>query len=100
MRRVEWSDEALDDFDSAIDFIAKQSTTSATLVADRIEYAIDAFTEMPTGRPGRVSGTYERVVRKTPYVVAYALSDTKIRIVRIIHGARDWPTDSWPADDA
>jgi plasmid stabilization system protein ParE len=93
-----WSDEALDDFDSAIDFIAKDSAKSAHLIADRIEQAIYSLAEMPTGRPGRVGGTYERVVRKTPYILAYTLSDTTIRIARIIHGARDWLEGEWPAE--
>mgnify|MGYP001166040323 CR=1 FL=1 len=98
MRDVVWSEEALDDFASAIHFLAKESVKAAHLVADRIEHAIDSLANIPTGRPGRVQGTYERVVQRTPYVVAYALSDTAIRVVRIIHGARDWPEGEWPAE--
>jgi plasmid stabilization system protein ParE len=98
MRDVVWSDEALDDFDSAIYFVAKDSKRSADLIADRIERAVDFLADMPTGRLGRVRGTYERVVQKTPYIIAYTLSDAAVRIVRIIHGARDWPEGEWPAE--
>jgi plasmid stabilization system protein ParE len=41
------------------------------------------------------------VVRRLPYIVAYAIdSDTtpeRIVVLRVIHGARDWPEGDWPA---
>jgi len=98
MRDIVWSDEALDDFDSAIHFIAKHSARSVNLVADRIERAVDSLADMPTGRPGRVKGTYERMVQKTPHIIAYTLSDAAVRIAHIIHGARDWSEGEWPAE--
>lgn len=97
-RAIVWSEEALDDFDTAITYIAIDSKRSASLVADRIEAAIGTLAAMPTGRPGRVAGMYEKPVSRTPYIVAYSLSDHAIRIVRIVHGARDWPEGEWPAE--
>jgi len=97
-RAIVWSDEALDDFDSAIAYIAKDSKRSASLVADRIEAAIESLSAMPTGRPGRVAGMYEKPVNRTPYIIAYSLSDHAIRIARVVHGARDWPDGEWPAE--
>ena len=46
-----------------------------TGVAIRIDRTIQAIAATPTGRQGRVSGTYEKVVRGLPYIVAYALGD-------------------------
>jgi toxin ParE1/3/4 len=55
---------------------------------------------MSTGRIGRVSGTYEKVVGGLPYVIAYAITDRAgreaVTILRVIHGARDWPDEDWP----
>ena len=56
---------------------------------------------MATGRPGRVAGTYEKVVPGLPYILAYAIqplpdSAELIVILRTIHGARDWPKGKWP----
>lgn len=98
MRTIVWSEESLDDFSEAIYFVAKDNAKAAHLIADRIERAISSLAEMPTGRPGRVSGNYERVVHKTSYIVSYTLSDTSVRITRIIHGSRDWPEGEWPAE--
>jgi len=98
MREIAWSDDALAEFDEAIFHIATDNRRAAILVADRIEAAIDLLAEMPAGRQGRVKGTYERPVRKTSYIIAYALSDHAITILHVIHEKRDWPEDAWPED--
>ena len=97
-RRVEWSNDAADDFDQAIDYIARESPTNADLASSRILAAIDLLAEFPTGRQGRVAGTHEKPVRSTPYIVAYKVTDSVIFVVRIIHGSRDWPEGEWPAE--
>jgi len=43
------------------------------------------------GRPGRVPGTREMIIPKTPYIVPYRLQGNAIQILRIYHGARRWP---------
>lgn len=96
MRAVVWADDALRDFESALFHIAQENPVAASLVADRIEATADALAQMPIGHQGRVKGTYEKLVLKTPYIIAYALSDTVVTIVRVIHGSRDWHDDTWP----
>jgi toxin ParE1/3/4 len=41
--------------------------------------------------PGRVPGTRELVIPKTPYVVHYRVRGTKIEITRVYHTSRRWP---------
>ena len=65
-----------------------------------IDQTIHALSATPTGRKGRVGGTYEKVVRGMPYIIAYALGDEPmgdetITILRVIHGARDWREETW-----
>jgi toxin ParE1/3/4 len=99
MRAVEWSAEALDDFDCQINFIALSSKKNATLVADRIEKAIALLQFAPTGRFGRIEGTYEKPVSKTSHIIAYHVTTNgSIAIARIIHAARDWPPGNWPEE--
>jgi toxin ParE1/3/4 len=43
------------------------------------------------GRAGRVPGTRELVVPRTPYIVPYRIQRTTIQILRVYHGARRWP---------
>lgn len=101
MRRVVWSRHAHDDFRGIVAYIARDDPTAARNLATRIDRTIQALAATPTGRRGRVSGTYEKVVRGMPYIVAYALGDgpkthETITILRVIHGARDWREESWP----
>jgi plasmid stabilization system protein ParE len=99
-RRVVWSAAAFDDFDRAIAFIAAESPNAARRIKEATERTGNDLGAIPTGRPGRVSGTYEKVVQQTAYLMAYSVSgdSSTVTILRIIHGARDWPTESWPAD--
>ncbi len=101
MRRVDWSGDALDEFDGIVAFIARDNPLAANKVADFIEQTIHDLAAMPTGRKGRVTGTYEKVVSGLPYIVAYALGNEPrghetITILRVIHGARDWREESRP----
>ena len=43
------------------------------------------------GRVGRVAGTRELVINGTHYVAAYAMTETTVRILRVLHGAQGWP---------
>ena len=101
MRRVDWSIDALDEFDGIVAYIAQDNPIAANKVADIIEQTIHDLAAMPAGRKGRVTGAYEKVVSGLPYIVAYALGNEPrghetITILRIIHGARDRREESWP----
>lgn len=99
-RSVIWSRDALDDLKAQVSYIAVENPTAAQRVADVISNAAAALSEVPTGRPGRVTGTYEKSVMRLPYIIAYAITASAtgeaIAIVRVIHTARDWPAEQWP----
>ena len=44
-------------------------------------------------------GTSELVINGTPYVAAYAITETAVRILRVLHGAQEWP-DTLPTNQA
>ena len=99
MRRLDWSRSALADLSNQLAYIAQDDPSAARLVRDRIERAAVQLAEMPTGRPGRVSDTYEKPVPRTSHVIAYAVTDEMVTVLRVIHMARDWPAGRWPRDD-
>jgi len=95
VRRVVWSRHAHDDFRGIIAYIAQDNPAAARNVVNHIDRTIQALAATPTGRQGRVTGTYEKVLRGLPSIVAYALGDEPknhetITILRVIHDARDW----------
>lgn len=69
-------------------------------MADRLRSTGEALGEMATGRPGRVTGTYEKSVTRLPYIISYELrsilDQESVVILRVIHTARDWPAQEWP----
>lgn len=99
-RPVRWSNDALADLAEQVAYIATDSPSAASRVADTIDKTALALGDMPIGRPGRVTGTYEKSVKGLPYVVAYAITQTggaeEIAIVRVIHTSRDWSAEEWP----
>ncbi|MBK1624664.1 type II toxin-antitoxin system RelE/ParE family toxin [Afifella marina] len=99
-RPVTWSRAALDNVKEQVRHIAKDRPAAARLVADRIEEAGKVLGEMATGRPGRVTGTYEKPVPRLPLIIAYELREAAgletVVILRIIHKSRDWPAEEWP----
>ena len=99
-RPVRWSKDALTDLAEQIAYIATDNPIAARRVADALDRTALALGDMPIGRPGRVTGTYEKSVTGLPYVVAYAITQTgsveEIAIVRVIHTSRDWSAEEWP----
>jgi plasmid stabilization system protein ParE len=101
-RTVAWSRGALDDLKAQLAYIAADNPTAARKVIDRIRDAGTALGSIPTGHPGRVNGTYEKLVSGLPYLIAYAITPRgpreEISILRVIHTARNWQPGQWPDD--
>lgn len=99
-REVVWSRAALDDLKAQLVYIAVDNPDAARRVADALRDAAAGLGKAPTGRQGRVAGTYEKSVARLPYVIAYAISvkadRETVAILRVIHTARDWPKGRWP----
>lgn len=90
--RLEWKPLAQGDLDAIMDYLAGESPQAAIDQGDEIHRQVERLLEHPRlGRPGRVRGTRELVVNRTPYIVAYRVSPTVITILRVLHGARQWP---------
>lgn len=61
-------------------------------LGDAISSAVFRLGDHPErGREGRVAGTRELVVARTPYVVVYRLEAEAAVILRVLHGAQNWP---------
>jgi plasmid stabilization system protein ParE len=44
-------------------------------------------------RSGRIEGTRELVISGTPYIATYGVDGETIRILRVLHGAQQWPEE-------
>lgn len=92
--KLVWSAFALLDREQIYDYIESESPRSAALLDGRISESVKLLTDFPeSGRVGRVSGTREHLIARTPYIAAYTVSSDVIRILRLLHGAQRWPDD-------
>jgi len=74
------------------EYIAQDNQTAAYAVHEAILRQVGRLAEHPQiGRPGRVEGTRELVVSGMPYIVAYRVTDQDVTILRVLHGAQQWP---------
>jgi addiction module RelE/StbE family toxin len=91
---LEWSVFALADRDAIFDYIEADSPRAAVSVDERIQVCVEKLVRFPEmGRPGRIEGTRELVISRTPYIAAYRIADDTVRILRVLHGAQQWPDE-------
>ena len=103
MRRVLWSPSGLALYErEVLDWLDTLGEGTARRVRGDIERAVEVLAQRPIGRPGRISGTYEKSFVGQPYIIAHALlprddgEADDILILRVIHTSRDWPAGRWP----
>jgi len=103
VRRVLWSPLGLALYErDVLDYLDTQGESAVRRVRSDIERAIQVLAQRPIGRPGHISGTYEKGVIGQPYTIAYTLlprddgAPDDILILRIVHTSRDWPPGRWP----
>jgi toxin ParE1/3/4 len=88
-----WSPEAIADLVALRAYTEQDDPAAAQRVALHIIHSVETLlpNSPAMGRPGRVSGTRELVIPRTPFIVPYRLVGNAIHILRIFHGARQWP---------
>lgn len=92
MKRLRYTRQAFSDIDSLYTFIAQNNPSAAQRVLDRVESGIEHLSQHPElGRIGRISGTRERIIPDTHYIVAYEIGTEYIAILAIIHSSQKWP---------
>jgi toxin ParE1/3/4 len=91
--RLVWSPQAVEDLAALRAYIERDDPAAARKTALRIIEAVDTLipANPKVGRPGRVPGTRELVIARTPSVVPYRLREGRIEVLRIFHGPRRRP---------
>jgi len=93
--RLRWMPQARNDLAEIIAYIARDNPAAAEGVYDRLVAAAALLIEQPgMGRPGRVGGTRELVVPRTPYILPYRVRDASggvVQILAVIHSSRRYP---------
>jgi toxin ParE1/3/4 len=90
--KIKWVRLALTDLDEAAAFISQDNPQAAKRIVRRIRNVARLSSDQPdAGRPGRVHGTRELVIAGTPFILPYRVVRNSVQILRVLHGARNWP---------
>jgi toxin ParE1/3/4 len=90
---IVWTEAARRDINAIWNFIEIRNPDAAEMVNSEILKAVEGLLQFPRrGRPGRVKSTRELLVIGSPYLIVYLYVETQIVILRILHGAQDWPS--------
>jgi toxin ParE1/3/4 len=91
---LEWSVSARADRKAIFDYIEEDNPRAAITVDECIRTRVVGLTQFPEmGRPGRIDGTREMLISDTPYIAAYRIVGDTVRILRVLHGAQQWPDE-------
>ncbi len=89
---LSWTSKARIEREAAIDYIAEDNPLAALDQLHEIEAQTSLLPSQPEmGRIGRMKGTHELVISRTPFIAIYRIKGKRIEILRFLHGAQQWP---------
>jgi toxin ParE1/3/4 len=90
--KVRLTYRASEHLSAAFDYLQAINVSAASSQIKCIFGAIDLLERYPfAGRNGRITGTRELVVRRTPFIVVYKVLHDDVIVLAVLHGARRWP---------
>ena len=93
--RLIWAGQALADRQEIRQYIEQDNPAAAKsldkLFAEKAALLLD---NPGLGRQGRVAGTRELVAHPN-YILVYAVDDDRVRLLNVIHVAKQWPPKAY-----
>jgi len=90
--QLRWTEAAADDLEHIADYLFEKASQNAAQLIREIYNAPSALKVFPNrGRQGRKQGTRELVIPSLPWIVVYQVTGKIVYVLRILHGAQDWP---------
>lgn len=86
-----WTPEATQDRDEIYDYIEVENPLAALALDELFSEKASCLMDHPDlGRLGRIAGTRELVVHQN-YILVYDVAINLVRVLRVLHAARQWP---------
>lgn len=86
-----WTPEAMADRDAIYDRIEADNPAAALALDEFFEARASRLIDHPRmGRPGRQGHTRELVAHRH-YILIYDVTGEQVRVLRVLHTARQWP---------
>lgn len=91
MMELFWTPEAIQDRDDIYDYIEADNPAAALALDELFSEKASRLVDHPNlGRLGRVTYTRELVAHQN-YVLVYDVAGDQVRVLRVLHAARQWP---------
>lgn len=91
MMKLFWTPEAIQDREGIYDYIEADNPAAALALDELFAEKADRLVDHPgLGRSGRIAGTRELVAHRN-YILVYDLAGDLVRVLRVLHAARQWP---------
>jgi toxin ParE1/3/4 len=95
MNIINWSERAVQDFESALNYIADDNPQNAILVRNRILNTVKHLESFNLGTPGPM-GSQKLYVPKTSYFVIFRREPNgNISIRAFVHTSMNWESINW-----
>jgi len=90
--QLRWTASAANDLEVIAEYLFEKSPQNAAQLIRKIYEAPSSLTSYPNlGCLGKKDGTRELVLAPLPYIVIYQVAGDTVFVLRILHGAQDWP---------
>lgn len=91
MMELFWTPESTQDREDIYDYIEADNPAAAMALDELFSEKAGRLIDHPgLGRLGRIAGTRELVVHRN-YILVYDLVGDLVRVIRVLHAARQWP---------
>jgi addiction module RelE/StbE family toxin len=89
---IVWTATAARNRDAQLTYVGQDNPSAALRLDLEIVNQIRQLLLYPEiGRIGRLAGTRELVINRTPFIAIYRIRPDSIQILRLLHGAQLWP---------
>ena len=89
--RIRWMPAAAEDLEHISTYLKDRLPQHRQPTMRRHEGIRSLKNSPDRGRSGREKGTRELLFPPLPYIAVYRIKEQTIEVLRIYHGAQDWP---------
>ena len=88
---LRWTREAVSDLERIADHLFGHTPDHAERLVCALRRTWPLLTFPNRGRPGKKESTRELLMSPLPYILVYTVRGDAVYVVRILHGAQQWP---------
>lgn len=92
--KIEWTRWAIDQWLEAFEYLEDGNPSAARRIAQSIFEVVDMLADHPlAGRAGKIAGTREFAVPRSPFIIGYKVDRAlnMLTVIAVFDGRRRWP---------